>query len=580
MSLLRVHALSLALAALPGVAQVSFDGNWNSPRHEDEAERGPGPELGDYLGLPINDAARLRADTWDSSRLTLPEHQCRVHISTYIYRGPLHLRIWQEKDPQTQQLIAIKHYISTYEQTRTIWMDGRPHPSPFAPHTFMGFSTGRWDGDILTVYTTHIKQGWLRRNGLAESDQATMTEHFIRHGNSFTHVSIVNDPVYMTEPLIKTEDFVLEEEERPNWLWPCQPVEEITSRGKNDVPHYLPGENPYLKEFFTKWKIPQEAAQGGPQTMYPEYQRKMQPIVPSPNESLKPLPQSNDVETIHVKGNVYMLANARGNVSVQVGKDGVLVVDSGPAGLSDKILAAIRKLSDKPLRYLINTSADTDHVSGNERLAGAGGLTGVRNIRNTPGESLTQTLQIWAHDNVLQRMLDAAGAAQPTLTWFGTNNEVFFNDEAVQMFHQPKAHTDGDAMVFFRVSDVVVTGDIFNTSSYPVIDLAKGGNVQGVIDGLNRVLDLTVPQHHEEGGTYVIPGHGRICDEFDVLEYRDMVAIIRDRVQAMIKKGMSLEQVKAAKPTRDYDPQYGSASGPWTTDMFVEAVYRSLRPGR
>ena len=150
--------------------------------HEDDQDRGPGPDLGDYTGLPINDAARLFAESWDASRLTLQEHQCRVHVAPYIFHGPLRLRIWEEKDPETQQVVAIKNYISTYEQTRTIWMDGRPHPSAFAPHTFMGFSTGVWDGDTLTVTTTHLKQGWLRRNGVPESDQTTVVEHFIRHG--------------------------------------------------------------------------------------------------------------------------------------------------------------------------------------------------------------------------------------------------------------------------------------------------------------------------------------------------------------------------------------------------------------
>src|SRR5437764_11870774 len=168
-------------------AQVVFTGEWTPIRnHEDTAERGPGPELGDYLGLPVNDAARLFADSWDASRLTLLEHQCRVHVSPYIYRGPLHLRIWEEKDPDTQRLIAIKHYISTYEQTRTIWMDGRPHPPEWAAHTWEGFSTGKYEGDMLTVTTTHIKQGWARRNGLPESDKETLREHLVRHGNILT----------------------------------------------------------------------------------------------------------------------------------------------------------------------------------------------------------------------------------------------------------------------------------------------------------------------------------------------------------------------------------------------------------
>ncbi len=190
--------------------------------HEDFLERIPGPELVNYSGLPITEGSRLWGESWNSSRLTMPEHQCQVHVSPYIYRGPLQMRFWDEKDPQSQKIIAIKNYISTYEQTRTIWMDGRPHPPAWAAHTWMGFSTGKWEGNILTVYTTHIKQGWVRRDGLPESDQATLVEHFIRHGDHLTHVSIVTDPVYLTEPLVKSEDFVLNTNAGGNWLYPVR----------------------------------------------------------------------------------------------------------------------------------------------------------------------------------------------------------------------------------------------------------------------------------------------------------------------------------------------------------------------
>src|SRR5690349_17587154 len=263
------------LAGSSALAQSPLAGNWNSLRHEDEQDRGPGPDLGDYSGLAINSAARLFADSWDASRLTLQEHQCRVHVSPYIYHGPLNLRIWVEKDPQSQQVIAIKQYISTYEQTRTIWMDGRPHPSPNAAHTWMGFSTGKWEGNILTVYTTHIKQGWVRRDGLPESDQATLVEHFIRHGERMTHVSIITDPIYLTEPLVKTQDFTLNLQEGQNWLYPCEYVEEVAGRPKGAVPNYLPGQNPFINEYADKYHIPVEAALGGAETMYPEYRLKL-----------------------------------------------------------------------------------------------------------------------------------------------------------------------------------------------------------------------------------------------------------------------------------------------------------------
>jgi glyoxylase-like metal-dependent hydrolase (beta-lactamase superfamily II) len=280
---------------------------------------------------------------------------------------------------------------------------------------------------------------------------------------------------------------------------------------------------------------------------------------------------------LRVQNNVYLIAGGGGNVVVQVGPSGSIMVDSKSGPLTDAVLAEIRKLSptSKPVQYVLNTSADPDHVGGNEPLARVLGSSATWTIINTPGATQT-AIKVIAHDNVLGRMNHLPASAWPTETFVGREKEVFFNGEPVLMYHVPRAHTDGDSIVFFRRSDVIATGDIMRTDSYPVIDLAKGGHVQGVIDGLNLVLDLAVPAHHEEGGTFVVPGHGRICDEFDVLEYRDMVTIVRDRIQAMIDKGASLEQVKAARPTLDYDARYGATSGAWTTDMFVEAVYRSL----
>ncbi len=575
--------LASALLAVPAFSQAYLAGNWTPLRHEDQAERGQGPELGDYLGLPINDAARLRADSWSASRMTLPEQQCRVHSVTYIYRGPNHLRIWEEKDAQ-QQVVAIKNYISTYEQTRTIWMDGRPHPSEYAPHTFMGFSTGEWQGDILTVKTTHIKQGFVRRNGLVQSDLATMVEHFIRHGNILTHVSVVTDPVYTTEPLIKSEDFQLDELDQGSWLWPCEPVEEITNRKKTDVPHYLPGANPYLNEFSDHFKVSQQATRGGAETMYPEYHGQAESSRRSAcaceRRSRGSGTSGRDSRNRSTSGAGQRLPDRdpqrqyhRANRLDGSGGGGYR--NRGAVGESS---GGVRKLSDKPLRYIINTALDPAHTGGNEALARFGGAEDERNIRNTPGDLEGQIVKILAHDNVLQRMVspppgkpEVPFISQPGDTYFGGSKDLYFNGESIQLLHQPAAHTDGDTMVYFRRSDVISAGDIYVTDSYPAIDLANGGSLQGIIDGLNRLLDLAIPEHHEEGGTLIIPGRGRISDEFDVLEYRDMVTIIRDRIQDMIRKGMTLAQVKAARPTRDYDPQYGS-----NADTFVESAYKSL----
>jgi glyoxylase-like metal-dependent hydrolase (beta-lactamase superfamily II) len=326
------------------------------------------------------------------------------------------------------------------------------------------------------------------------------------------------------------------------------------------------------------------AAKGGPETIYPEYQEQLRrgaavSRAEAPRVSQAKNPDTGEVEVLRVQGNVYLIAGGGANVTVQVGPSGSVMVDSKPGPLTDKVLAEIKKvaLSSKPPQYLLNTSADPDHIGGNEAMGKALGSANTWTIINTPGGSQT-AVKVLAHDNVASRMSTLPASAAPSETFVGREKEFYFNGEPVFMYHVPDAHTDGDSIVFFRHSDVVATGDIFRTDSFPVIDLQKGGNVQGVIDGLNLVLDLAVPAHHEEGGTFVVPGHGRIADEFDVLEYRDMVTIVRDRIQSMVAKKMTLEQVKAARPTLDYDSRYGATTGAWTTDMFVEAVYKSLSP--
>lgn len=302
-------------------------------------------------------------------------------------------------------------------------------------------------------------------------------------------------------------------------------------------------------------------------------------------------PNAPELHVLPVQGNVYMLVGAGGNITVQAGKEGVLLVDSGLAQNSDRILAEIRKLSDRPIRYIINTHVHADHTGGNEKIGRAGKTIAGGNVSGNL-EDAGEGAAIVAHQTVLDRMSAAPAANQaagqpaipfaafPTDTYITKEKHLYFNGEGIEVIHQPAAHTDGDSFVYFRRSDVVSTGDIFTPGSYPIIDLQRGGNIQGIIAALNRLIEMTIPAEKQEAGTYVIPGHGRLCDQADVVEYRDMATIVRDRVQNMIKKGMTLEQVKAAKPTRDYDPEYGATTGFWTTDMFVEAVYRSLSSGK
>jgi glyoxylase-like metal-dependent hydrolase (beta-lactamase superfamily II) len=275
--------------------------------------------------------------------------------------------------------------------------------------------------------------------------------------------------------------------------------------------------------------------------------------------------QQREIETFHVQGNVHVLVGAGANIAVQTGDDGVLVVDTGVAETRDQVLAAIRRLSDKPIRWIVNTHAHADHTGGNETISQAG-IT----VNGNPAA-------IIAHERVLTRMSDAGRPVTelPLSTFFEDRRDFFFNGEAIFLYHVPAAHTDGDIVVYFRGSDVLVAGDVFDTTQFPVIDLESGGGIDGFVDGLNAILDITVPKYLQEGGTYVIPGHGRIGDEADVVEYRDTALIIRDRIRNMIEQGMTLREVQAARPSLDYDGRYGG--GHWTTAMFVEAAYRDLQ---
>jgi glyoxylase-like metal-dependent hydrolase (beta-lactamase superfamily II) len=298
-------------------------------------------------------------------------------------------------------------------------------------------------------------------------------------------------------------------------------------------------------------------------------------------------PQQNfdnvEIHVLPVQGNIYMLTGAGGNITVQVGKDGVLLVDTEYAQLSDRILAAIRKISDGPLRYIINTHYHADHTSGNENLRKAGSTIAGGNVAGDLGAAAGEGAAIIAHNNVLEGLSAPTGSQAampaggwPTSTYLSDEKKLWFNNEGIEILHPEHAHTDGDSIVFFRKSDVISTGDIFTMNTYPIIDLAAGGSYQGLLDAVNKINDLTITVYGQDGGTLIVPGHGRLCDAGDLLNYREMVTIIRDRIVDMIKKGMTLEQVKAAKPTLDYDPLYGTSTGFWTTDMFVEAAYKSL----
>ena len=330
-------------------------------------------------------------------------------------------------------------------------------------------------------------------------------------------------------------------------------------------------------------------------------------------------PADGEIHVLPVQGNIYMLVGAGSNIAVSVGPDGAIVVDAGSAAMADKVVETVGQIlrtvvastapaqicvgcptltnkgnspyfasitaspaPPKPVRYIINTSVLPDHVSGNGTISRSGSTFQGGNIDGLLGEDVQAGAVVAAHENVLIRMPEVI----PEVSFYSLPSEIygsnrgyykfyrFFNGDAIQLYHEPSAITDGDSIVHFRYSDVIATGDVFVTTHYPMIDLDKGGSVQGVLDALNHILDLAVTENNMQGGTMIIPGHGRLSDASDVARYRDVVTIIRDRVQDMIGRGMTLEQVKAGNPTLDFDRRY--ATNYWTADMFVETVYRSL----
>ena len=303
--------------------------------------------------------------------------------------------------------------------------------------------------------------------------------------------------------------------------------------------------------------------------------------------------KSGGLDVVQLRSNFYVIGGAGGNIVVQTGPDGVILVDSGSTAMADDVLATIRRLTPLPIRYIINTSMDPDHVGGNDKLARAGlsilpGAVAAGAGLNDDLVSNSGRASVLAHENVLTRMTASGPQAVPTALWptktFAYRMySMYLNGEGIQVIHMPAAHTDGDTIVFFRRGDVIATGDVIDTTRWPVIDIKRGGTVQGEIDALNRLMDLSIhnlPIQWHPDRTFLVPGHGFVYDKLDLLEYRDAVTVVRDRVLDLINQGMSLAQVKAANPTLGYRSQYGADSGPWTTDMFVEVIYNELAANR
>lgn len=596
-------ALLSATLASTALAQNDVAGDWEQAGggifgfQEEFLDRGGGPDLGDYAGMPINDALRYKASLYSPSWLSVPEHQCLPHPSTYQYRSPGGLSIVKEYDPVTQRLVAYRFY-GSYGLARTVWMDGRPHPPANARHTYEGFSTGRWEGNRLVIETTHLKAGFLRRNGVAHSDRARMLEHFVRHEDYLTLVTAVDDPPYLDEPFVRSTDFRLDPRANTRLaefggfvnggdsegfgasdvFYKCAPTEEIAmDRGR--VPSFMPGASSNLDMFAKRYGVPLAAALGGSATLYPELAEQLRagggaiaPEAPAARSRRSPEPPAaaptapTEVASLHVAGQVWLVAAGDRNVAVQVGDEGVLVVNPGPEALADDVLAEIHELApDKRVRIVILTDDDARHIGGTDKLAAG----------PTPD---AQRAAVFAHENTALRIAAGPSADRhsPTDTFFRGTRELYFNGEPIEIIHAPSATSDGDVLVYFRKSDVVVAGAVIADLTYPVVRLNEGGTVNGTVEALNDILDITIAEWRAQGGTMVIPDRGRIYDEGDVAEYRDMLTIIRDRVRDAIDKGLTLEQIKAARLARDYDGRYGAESGPASADAFMTTMYQSL----
>jgi len=607
---------------------IDFAGEWSVRNNEDPGQ----PPLGDYLGIPFNDAGRLRAETSAESIWGTVEFQCRPHSAPHQWRGVGGARILKQIDPQTRTLTAY-HMEWWRSMRRAIYMDGRPHPPAWAPHSWTGFSTGEWIGDTLKVTTTHLKDGYLKRSGPQTSDMYTMTEYISRHGDLLTVFMIVDDPIYLAEPFVQSTTSRLDPTNQLNLELCSTSFAENGGTDRHWVPHYLPGQNTFLTEWLEDENWIPEAARGGAETIYPDYQLTLageQPTVPAPisNSAFTAVdkvraqsPEDGQVHVLPVQGNVYMLVVDGTNIAASIGPDGSLLVNTGPEHMADEVIESIDNLSrsiafaprpndclgmscssnpdgwsspymnsvisspapPKPIRYIFNTNASPSVTGGNVAISEAGYYPrGGGNAGAVAG--IGQNAMIISHENVLLQMSAPVGEIAPTPeeswptdTFFEGFYKLseYFNGEGVVAYHHP-ATTDGDSIVHFRRSEVIHAGDIYSTVSYPVIDIENGGSINGVIDGLNAILDLAMPENRSQGGTWVIPSHGRLSDTADVASYRNMVTMVRDRIRSMIRDGQNLDQILAANPTLDFDGRYGSDTGDWTTAMFIEAAYRSL----
>jgi glyoxylase-like metal-dependent hydrolase (beta-lactamase superfamily II) len=629
-----IGAVGLRVGA-QGARPPDIAGEWRLDSAEDPGQ----PPLADYLGLALNEAGRLRADTTPESIWGTPEYQCRPHSAPHQWRGVGGARILKDLDPISREIVAYRiQFMRSLD--RPIFLDGRPHPPAWAPHSWSGFSTGEWIGQTLKVTTTHLKDGYLRRGGPQTSDMLTMTEFISRHDDLLSIVQVVDDPIYLDEPYVLSITYTYDPTAGPA-TENCSgsSFAENGGRDRHWVPHFLPGQNSGIGEFLqTETWIPFEPVRGGVKTIYPEYRavvsgetaidRLTVPVSGSANDVARRIadqsPRDGQVHVMPVQGNIYLLVADGTNLTVSVGRDGLAVVNAGAADMSAKVMAALDALAQsavsapapntcfgancpgmpswsspyfntvvasprptRPIRYVINTSAAPEHVGGNATLAAsadfrrAGGLGGFGGAVRDLGTAAT----IVAHEGVLAAMSTPAEgtaaapeAAWPVDTFFDEFHKLseYVNGEPVLLYHAKAANTDADSFVFFRHSEVIAAGDLFSTVSYPRIDTARGGSVQGVIDGLNHILDLAVAEYRSQGGTWIIPGRGRLSDTADVASYRNMLVMIRDRIRDLKTRGLTLPQVMSARPTLDFDGRYGSTSGAWTTDMFIEAVYQSL----